>query len=125
MAWNPDEKGNPAWLTKQASEHGGVDNYIDDIRNEGYQEGHGKGVIEGVGIATVLIGIGIAAYNGIKHSIQKRKANRNSIHQKSESAKTALCQICENTADDTAAEEIPNYETKEDYIYENLHNERI
>lgn len=44
MAWNVNEKGNPAWLTKQASEHGGVDNFIDDIHNEGYQQGHERGM---------------------------------------------------------------------------------
>lgn len=38
MAWNANEKGNPAWLTKQASEHGGVDNFINDIYNKGYND---------------------------------------------------------------------------------------
>lgn len=36
MAWDANEKGNYAYLTKTASEHGGVDNFIDDIHNEGY-----------------------------------------------------------------------------------------
>lgn len=31
MAWNADERGNPAWLSRQAKEHGGVENYISDI----------------------------------------------------------------------------------------------
>ena len=31
MAWNPNEPGNYAWLTKQASEHGGVNPYLSDI----------------------------------------------------------------------------------------------
>ena len=38
MAWDANEKGNYAYLTKTASEHGGVDNFIDDIHNGGYQE---------------------------------------------------------------------------------------
>ena len=31
MVWDANEKGNYAYLTKTASEHGGVDNFIDDI----------------------------------------------------------------------------------------------
>ncbi len=31
MAWNPNEKGSWAWFTKEASEHGGVEPYINDI----------------------------------------------------------------------------------------------
>lgn len=58
MAWDANEKGNYAYLTKTASEHGGVDNFIDDIHDEGYQEGHEHGMIEGAGVATVVIAAG-------------------------------------------------------------------
>jgi len=31
MAWNADEKGNYAWLTKEASKYDDVDSFIDNI----------------------------------------------------------------------------------------------
>ena len=111
MAWDPNEKGNPAWLTKQASKHGGVDNFIDDIHNEGYQEGHDKGVIEGAELATILIGVVFATCKGIKHIVQKRKENKKAIQQQSQSAKNALRQMCEDTAYDMTSEEFPDDET--------------
>lgn len=55
MAWDANVKGNPAWLTKTASEHGGVDNFINNIHNEGYQEGHEQGMIDGAGITVAAI----------------------------------------------------------------------
>lgn len=88
MAWNPDKKGNPAWLTKQASEHGGVDNYINDIRNEGYQEGHDQGVIEGI----IITGVIFVAYEGIKHLVQRHKKQKRSVKKQAEFSKAALKQ---------------------------------
>lgn len=98
MAWDANEKGNPAWLTKQASEHGGVDNFIDDIHDDGYQKGHCRGMIEGAGAAAIIIGIGFAGYQGIKHLIQKHKLKKQAIRERSKSSKTALKQMCEKSA---------------------------
>ena len=52
--WDANEKGNYANLTKTASEHGGVDNFIADIHDEGYQKGHERGLLEEAGGATVV-----------------------------------------------------------------------
>lgn len=40
MAWNPNEKGSWAWLTKEASEHGGVEPYVNDIEENARAEAH-------------------------------------------------------------------------------------
>ena len=97
MAWDANEKGNYAYLTKTASEHGGVDNFIDDIHNEGYQEGHEHGMIEGAGAATVVIAAAIGAYEGIKHLVQKRKAKKQAVVERAEAAQEALRQICSDS----------------------------
>ncbi|MBR5682414.1 MAG: hypothetical protein IKW96_03905 [Ruminococcus sp.] len=99
MAWDANEKGNPAWLTKQASEHGGVDNFIDDIHNEGYQEGHERGMIVGAGVATVVITVVIGAYEGIKYLVQKHKVKKQVVIERSDSAQNAIRQMCEDTDD--------------------------
>lgn len=105
MAWDPNEEGNPAWLTKQASVHGGVNNFIDDIHNEGYQEGHEDGVIECAEVATIIICIGFAAYHGIKHFVQKHQSRKKSIQEQAESSKAALKQLCEESSDDLGIKE--------------------
>ena len=97
MAWDANEKGNYAYLTKTASEHGGVDNFIDDIHNEGYQEGHEHGMFEGAGAATVLIVAAIGAYKGIKYLVQKHKAKKQAVVERSEAAQEAIRQICNNS----------------------------
>ena len=93
MVWDANEKGNYAYLTKTASEHGGVDNFIDDIHNEGYQEGHEHGMIEGAGVATIVITVAIGAYEGIKYLVQKHKAKKQAVVERSEAAQEALRQI--------------------------------
>lgn len=84
-------------MTKTASEHGGVDNFIGDIHNEGYQEGHEHGMIEGAGAATVLIVAAIGAYKGIKYLVQKHKAKKQAVVERSEAAQEAIRQICNNS----------------------------
>lgn len=94
MAWNADEEGNYANLTKQAKEHGGVDKFIDDIHNEGYQKGHEHGMIEGAGAATVVIAAAIGAYEGIKYLVRKHRAKKQAVVERSEAAQKAIRQIC-------------------------------
>ena len=94
MAWDANEKGNYAYLTKTASEHGGVDNFIDDIYDEGYQEGHEHGMIEGAGVATVVIAAAIGVCEGIKYLVQKHKAKTQTVKERSEAAQEAIRQIC-------------------------------
>ena len=106
MAWDPNVKGNPAWLTKQASEHGGVDNFIDDIRNEGYQEGNEHGMIVGAGVTAVVIALAYGASEGTKYLVEKRKAKRHVIKVRAESSEAALrvmyheTESCINDEDD-------------------------
>lgn len=102
MAWNANEPGNPAWLTKTASEHGGVDQFIDDIRSEGYQEGHDQGVVDGASGATFLIGLGIAGYMGVKHLIEKHKAKKQAIREQAEASEAALRKLYEEGENDTS-----------------------
>ena len=97
MVWDANEKGNYAYLTKTASEHGGVDNFIDDIHNEGYQEGHEHGMIEGAGVATIVITVAIGAYEGIKYLVQRHKAKKQAVVKRSEAAQEALRQICKDS----------------------------
>lgn len=96
MAWDANEKGNYANLTKTASEHGGVDNFIADIHDEGYQEGHERGLLEGAGGATVVIAAVVGAYKGIKYLVQKHKAKKQMVMERSESAQNALRQMCDD-----------------------------
>lgn len=105
MAWDSNEKGNYAWFTKQASEHGGVNSFIDDIYNEGYQEGHESGIVKGIGVATIGMVAGIVAWQGITYLVKKVKTKKKAVQQKSESAKAELRQICKDSANDTVDEE--------------------
>lgn len=94
MAWNASEEGNPAWLTKQASEHGGVNNFINNIHNEGYREGHERGMFDGAGFIAAVAVASLGAYKGIKYLIQKRKAKKQAVEERSEAAQEAIRQIC-------------------------------
>ncbi len=101
MAWDANEKGNYAYLTKTANEHGGVDNFIDDIHNEGYQEGREHGMIEGAGATTVVIAAAIGAYEVIRYLVQKHKAKKQAIVERSEAAQEAIRQICNDSHSDS------------------------
>ncbi len=93
--WNPDEMGNHAWLSKQASLHGGVDKFIKDIHFDGFVEGQRRGRLEGVGVASGIIFISYGTYRGIKFIYQKQKAKKQLIKKRAEESKIALQQICE------------------------------
>ena len=105
MAWDANIKGNPAWLTKTASEHGGVDNFIDDIHNKGYQEGHEQGMIDGAGITVAAIAALYGAYEGIKYFVQKHKKKRQAIKECAEVSESAIRQICDEAVDDISDED--------------------
>lgn len=100
MAWDPNKKGNYANLTKTASEHGGVDNFINDIHNEGYHEGWERGLFEGAGVATVAITIVIGACKGIKYLVQRYKTKKQTAAEHSKSAQNALRQMCNDEDSD-------------------------
>ncbi len=103
MAWDPNEKGSWAWFTKEASEQGGVESYINNIYSNGYldgdENGHRRGVADGVGI--LLVG-SLATYGVYKLAgvISKwRKERREVIIQKSEESKAVLKEMYEKTED--------------------------
>ncbi|MBR5682409.1 MAG: hypothetical protein IKW96_03880 [Ruminococcus sp.] len=76
MAWNPKKPGNYAWLTQIVKEHGGVEQFIDDIHNEGYQKGQEHGVLIGASIATIAFVAVLGAYQEIRHIVEVRKASK-------------------------------------------------
>lgn len=80
-----------------------MDNFIDDIHNEGYQEGHEQGMIDGAGITVAAIAAIYGAYKGIKYFVQKHKKKRQEIQERAEVSESAIRQIC-----DEADEDIPD-----------------
>lgn len=116
MAWNPNEKNSWAWLTKQASEHGGVEKYIDDILKYGIEIGQNKTSKEYLMkfllvVPILLIGgaaIGVAskiAYDKNKQKLQAQKE----LQQKSDLAKEELIngvKAAENSLEESAESQI-------------------
>ena len=113
MAWNADEKGNYAWLTKEASKYDDVDSFIDNIHNGGVQEGIGIGRVEG---AVATAGLSLALFGVsklVKSGIQKYKAKKKSIKESADASKETLRQMCDdsesvmcNKADENNDEEV-------------------
>lgn len=102
MAWNPNEEGSWAWFTKEASQHGGVVSYINDIEENARVEAHDTDmkllpliVLSSIGIGA----LGKTAYDNIKQKIADRKA----LKQKSNTAKEIL--ICGANSSKNFAEE--------------------
>jgi len=93
MAWDPNKKGNPAWLVTQASKHGGVDQFIDDIRKAGYQKGHEQGFAEGAGAATLVLSCLYGAYRGVCWLVQKHADKKQAIQEKAMESEQALREI--------------------------------
>ena len=90
MAWNPNEPGNYAWLTKQASEHGGVNPYLSDIVDNARYETHQEDLKMFTCIAPMLVGVGIlgkTAYDKIRQTIINRKEEK---RQKAEEAEKQI-----------------------------------
>ncbi len=56
MAWNPEQVNSYAWVTKTASEHGGVESYLNDIKREAFEQGRQKGIKETV--TTIIATVG-------------------------------------------------------------------
>lgn len=56
MAWDPNEKGNYAWLSKEARSNGGVQQFIDTIERNGREQGEVLGFKKA---AKILIPLGI------------------------------------------------------------------
>lgn len=93
MAWNPNERGNPAWLSREAKKHGGTEKLIKDIYNDGFQNGKTNGAKKGASIATLAIGGIYATYKGISLLIKKHKDKEQKIHEQAEASKKALLQM--------------------------------
>lgn len=98
MAWDPEKKGSYAWMSQEASRHGGVEEYINDIHKEGYQEGYDKGVVDGVIIFTVVTTI----LGGVKFAvdkINKRRKKKYEIIEQSKKAKSEIRNIFREESD--------------------------
>lgn len=52
--------------------------------------------IDGAGVATVVITVAIGAYEGIKYLIQKHKAKKQAVMERSETAQRDIRQMCGN-----------------------------
>lgn len=102
MAWNPNEEGSYAWLTKEASSNGGVKEFLDIIESNGREQGEELGFKKAVVIFVPIVGIigtvgialgatGVVAYNKIKQKIEYRKA----LKKKSDMAKENLINTVE------------------------------
>ena len=109
MAWDPNEPGNPAWMSKQASEHGGVENYLKNIEDNAKAEQKEKDmeIIKWVIGGALFVGAGCyAAGNKIYRCCinikNRKKLEREERQQKAEESKEALVSIVnEETDDDT------------------------
>ena len=97
MAWDPNEKGSWAWLTKEASEQGGVNQLIDGIHDGGYQEGHDKGMIEGAVGAAVAVVIIAGICKGAQYVAKKISEKKQSIKDCSEASEATLRKIYEES----------------------------
>lgn len=89
MAWDPNEKGSWAWFTKEASNHGGVESYINDIEENARAETREEYLQWLPWIITGAIGIGAlgkTAYDKVKKKITAQKE----LKQKSDVAKEVL-----------------------------------
>lgn len=93
MAWDPNEKGNYAWLAKEARNHGGVENYINDIEENAKAEAHEEDMKLLVSIIVFTLGLGTAIGAGAVKCYDKFKqkiAANKELKQKSDVAKEAL-----------------------------------
>ena len=108
MAWNANERGNFAWLTKEASKYDDVDSFIDNIHNGGVQEGIGRGRVEGAvvtaGLSLVLFGVSKL----VKSGIQKYKAKKKSVKETADASKEVIRQMCDDSEINTGNEEAEN-----------------
>lgn len=103
MAWDPNEKGSWAWITKEASEHGGVESFINDIEKNARAEAHDADMKLLLLIGSLCIGLGILVkteYDKVKQII----ADRRELKKKSDAAKETLI-IGVNIRKDFAEEE--------------------
>lgn len=93
MAWDPNEPGNPAWMSKQASEYGGVENYLKNIEDNAKAEQREQDMIllrfALVGVGALCMGVGWVA-NKLANKKSKKKEERK---EKAEEAEKAIIAI--------------------------------
>ena len=115
MAWNPNDEYSYAWFTKVASEHGGVEPYINDIeenaRAEGFEEGREEAHKEDMRLFVIAVGIGILGKT-LYDKFKLGKAARKELKQKSDVAKENLVNGA-NVIKDNQTDEI-DFEEEED-----------
>ena len=93
MAWDPNEPGNPAWLSVQASQHGGPLQYLDDITSDARAEEKAKWENLVSILVPALLSVGAAAGIAIKTGYDKLKERaeiRKVQKEKAQRAREAL-----------------------------------
>ncbi len=93
MAWDTNVPGNPAWMSVEASKHGGPLQYIADIENEAREEGRDEESQKWKLIFVIVLPIATAVGAGAKwcwDKVKEKSAKRKALKEKSEYAKRVI-----------------------------------
>lgn len=120
MAWDPNEENSWAWFTKQASEHGGVEQYINDIENNGIEIGRQEMHKEDsrrlplvVSVSMVLGALLLAGGKKLFDNYKQKLTYQKELKQKSDLAKEELInggKAAENSFEESAESQISEEE---------------
>lgn len=95
MAWNANEKWNYAWFSKQASENGGVKNYIEVIEKNSFEKGKNSVLVKIAVIAPVAITAAFGAGACIKTAYDKHKIKKEKKKELQKQADIAKARLIE------------------------------
>ena len=93
MAWDPNVPGNPAWMSVEASKHGGPLQYIADIENLAREEGKEAENHKWKLIVSVAIPLATAVGAGAKwcwDKVKEKRIKRELLKEKSMYAKEVI-----------------------------------
>lgn len=110
MAWNPNEPGNYAWLTKQASEHGGANQYIASIEENAAAKQHEKDMKQLLCVyVPTLLALGATTCAAAKAGYEKIKKriieHREEKEREAEEAKKIIRKACKQSKNQEISEE--------------------
>lgn len=97
-----------ARLTKNAAQHGGVEAYCNDLRHEGFVAGKEKGIIEGLGVAGIIV---LIYQTARKKYLSYKKEKEDSI-KRAEMAETALKKYIEQSERNASENDIKKKEVQ-------------
>lgn len=107
MKWDPNEMFSWAWFTKTAKEHGGVEEYINDIEENSYAEGYDDGASSVVALIPVVAAASAGVGAGVKWLYDKyktRKKEKEMLKLRAEEAKRALIEGYNEIEENTESE---------------------